>query len=81
MPVRTDALVDSLLTQVEEGRTHWGIPLFWPISSRRFCLPRPLVQPPTLDSYGSLALLRDLLPEIALFGPTCLTLVLLGSVL
>jgi membrane-bound metal-dependent hydrolase YbcI (DUF457 family) len=74
-------LVDALLTRVEGEENDWGIPLFWPLSRRRFCLPRPLVRPPTLASYGSLALLRDLLPEIALFGPTCLTLVLLGSVL
>jgi membrane-bound metal-dependent hydrolase YbcI (DUF457 family) len=74
-------LVDTLITKNEDGRDDWGIPLFWPLSSRRFCLPRPLVRSPTMASYASLSLLRDLWPEIALFGPTCLTLVLLGSVL
>jgi membrane-bound metal-dependent hydrolase YbcI (DUF457 family) len=74
-------LVDALITRNEEGANNWGIPLFWPLWSRRFCLPRPLVRPPTIDSYTSPSLLRDLLPELALFGPTCLTLVLLGSVL
>lgn len=74
-------LVDTLITKNEEGRNDWGIPLFWPLWSRRFCLPRPLVRSPDVESYASVALLRDLLPEIALFGSTCLTLVLLGSVL
>jgi len=74
-------LVDALMTKVEEGRASMGIPLFWPLCSRRYHLPRPLVRTPTLDSYRSLALLRELWPEIALFGPTCLTLVLLGRVL
>ena len=74
-------LVDMLVTRNEEGDNSWGIPLFWPFSSHRFCLPRPLIQSPDRESYGSLALLRALLPEIALFGPTCLTLILLGSVL
>jgi membrane-bound metal-dependent hydrolase YbcI (DUF457 family) len=74
-------LVDTLITNNEEGRKNWGIPLFWPLSSRRFCLPRPLVPSPRLESYTSLSLLRGLLAEVALFGPACLTLVLLGSVL
>ena len=74
-------LVDTLVTRNEEEGSNWGIPLFWPLWSHRFGLPRPLVPSPGVESYGSLALLRDLLPEIALFGLTCLTLVLLGSVL
>jgi len=74
-------LVDTLVTRNEEGRSSWGIPLFWPLCSHRFGLPRPLVPSPDVESYGSLALLRDRLPEIAFFGSTCLTLVLLGRVL
>jgi membrane-bound metal-dependent hydrolase YbcI (DUF457 family) len=74
-------LVDTLITKNEEGGSNWGIPLFWPFWSRRFCLPRPLVPSPDVKSYASLALLRDLLPELALFGSTCLSLVLLGSML
>ena len=74
-------LVDALTTKVERDRANLGVPLFWPLFSRRYYLPRPLIQPPTLSSYTSPSLLRDLWPEIALFGPTCLTLVLLGSVL
>ena len=74
-------LVDTLITKNEEGGNNWGIPLLWPFWSHRFCLPRPLIPSPDAKSYASLALLRDLWPEIALFGSTCLTLVLLGSVL
>lgn len=74
-------LVDILTTSRQAGQTHWGIPLFWPLLSRRFYMQRPLVQPPSLSSYTSHALLRDLLPELALFGPTCVSLILLGSVL
>jgi hypothetical protein len=74
-------LVDTLVTRSEEGGNSWGIPLFWPLWSHRFSLPRPLVSSPDVESYASLSLLRDLLPEIGLFGTTCLTLVLLGSVL
>jgi len=74
-------LVDTLITKNEEGGNKWGIPLFWPLWSHRFCLPRPIIPSPDIKSYASLALLRDLLPEIALFGAACLTLVLLGSVL
>lgn len=73
-------LVDTLITKNEEGE-NWGIPLFWPFWSRRFCLPHPLVPSPDVDHYRSLSLLHALLPELALFGSTCLTLVLLGSML
>jgi len=73
--------VDALTTTIEPARANVGIPLFWPFSTRRYYLPRPLARPPTLASYTSASLLRDLLPELALFGTTCLSLVLLGSLL
>lgn len=74
-------LVDTLTTMPNERRANLGLPLFWPISSHRFYLARPLVRPPSLNSYTSKTLLHDLLPELVLFGPACLTLVLLGSIL
>jgi membrane-bound metal-dependent hydrolase YbcI (DUF457 family) len=74
-------LTDALVTRIESGRANLGLPLFWPLSSRRYCLPRPLIQPVSLESYTSLSGLRALLSEIALFGSTCLTLVLLGRML
>jgi hypothetical protein len=73
-------LTDALVTKIED-KPNLGLPLFWPLSLRRYCLPRPLVQPPSVESFTSLSGLRALLPEIALFGATCLTLVLLGRVL
>ena len=74
-------LVDTLTTSTQAARANMGIPLFWPFSSHRYYLSRPLVCPPPLASYTSSSLLRDLVPELVLFGPTCLTLVLLGSML
>jgi hypothetical protein len=74
-------LVDTLTTTYRPDKPNVGLPLFWPLSSRRFYLPRAVVHTPSLSSYASKALVRDLLPELALFGPTCLTLVLLGSIL
>jgi membrane-bound metal-dependent hydrolase YbcI (DUF457 family) len=74
-------LVDILTTSPREDQVDWGIPLLWPLTSRRFHMSRALVRPPRLDSYASKALLRDLLPELALFGSTCLSLILLGSIL
>ena len=74
-------LVDVLTTTHRAGQIHWGIQLFWPFSLRRYHVARPLVHPPTLASYASKALWRDLWPELALFGSTCLSLILLGSVL
>ena len=73
--------VDTLTTTIQPGRANVGIPLFWPFSARRYYLPRPLARPPSMASYTSATLLRDLLPELALFGTTCLSLILLGSLL
>jgi membrane-bound metal-dependent hydrolase YbcI (DUF457 family) len=74
-------LVDTLTTTGRPGQPDWGIPLFWPFSSRRYCVARPLVQPPSLDSYASKSLWRALWPELAIFGSTCLSMIVLGSLL
>ena len=75
------ACLGLLLHVVLDWTNTYGIGLFWPLSSRRYCLPRPLVPSPTIENYRSLSFLRGLLAEVALFGSTCLTMVLLGSVL
>ena len=74
-------LVDTLTTTGRPGQSDWGIPLFWPFSSRHYCVARPLVQSPSLDSYASKSLWRALWPELAIFGSTCLSMILLGSLL
>jgi membrane-bound metal-dependent hydrolase YbcI (DUF457 family) len=73
-------LVDTLTT-TGTAHFHVGIPLFWPLLSRRYHLPLLLVRSPSLFNYARGSLWRKLLLEIVLLGPTCLTLVLLGSVL
>jgi membrane-bound metal-dependent hydrolase YbcI (DUF457 family) len=58
-----------------------GVCLFWPLTARRWYVRRPLVRPPALESYTSSEVWRRLWSEICLFGPACVTLIVLGQVL
>jgi membrane-bound metal-dependent hydrolase YbcI (DUF457 family) len=74
-------LVDLLATGPRAGRMGLGLPLFWPLCPRRWYLRRPPIRPPSLEQYRSGAAWCLLLPELALFGPACVGMVLLGGVL
>jgi membrane-bound metal-dependent hydrolase YbcI (DUF457 family) len=74
-------IVDVLSTGPKSARAGFSIPLFWPLTSRRWYMQCPLVQSPSLDSYTPRKIWRALLPEIWFFGPTCVTLIALGHVL
>jgi membrane-bound metal-dependent hydrolase YbcI (DUF457 family) len=74
-------LIDTLTTTSRPGQPDWGIPLFWPFSSRRYCVARPLVQSASLESYTSKNAWKALWSELAIFGSTCLSMILLGRVL
>jgi membrane-bound metal-dependent hydrolase YbcI (DUF457 family) len=74
-------LVDLLATGPQAAYKGFGLPLFWPLWSRRWYLRRPPVRPPSLEQYKSGTAWRLLLPELALFGPACVGMILLGGVL
>jgi membrane-bound metal-dependent hydrolase YbcI (DUF457 family) len=74
-------IVDLVATGPQAAYKGFGLPLFWPLWSRRWYLHRPLVRPPTLEQYRSGAIWRLLLPELTLFGPACLGMVLLGGLI
>ena len=74
-------IVDTLATGPQAARNGFGLPLFWPLTSRRWYLRRPLVRPPSLEQYGTRAIWRLLLPEFCTLGPVCVGLILLGRAL
>jgi membrane-bound metal-dependent hydrolase YbcI (DUF457 family) len=74
-------VVDLLATGPKDARDGFGLPLLWPIVSRRWYLSRPPVQPASLEQYGTSDIWRLLLPELFTFGSACIGLVLLGRAL
>lgn len=74
-------VVDLMATGPQDSRDGFGLPLFWPLSPRRWYLRHPWIRPPSLEQYKTGAFLRLLLPELFTFGPACIGLILLGRVL
>jgi membrane-bound metal-dependent hydrolase YbcI (DUF457 family) len=74
-------IVDLLATGPQAARKRFGLPLFWPLWSRRWYLRRPPLRPPSLEQYRSGSIWRLLLPELTLFGPLCIGMVLLGGMI
>ena len=74
-------IVDMLATGPNTARRGYGLPLFWPLASRRWYMRRPLLCPPSLAQYRTRAIWRLLLPELYTFGIACIGLVLLGRAL
>jgi membrane-bound metal-dependent hydrolase YbcI (DUF457 family) len=74
-------IVDLLATGPQAARKSFGLPLFWPLWSRRWHLRRPLLRPPSLEQYRSGSIWGLLLPELTLFGPLCLGMALLGGLI
>jgi len=63
-------LVDVVTTGPEMAGRGFGIPLFWPLSKRRFFVPRPIVETEDLDKCRSAGeVWRCLRPEVIRFSP------------
>jgi membrane-bound metal-dependent hydrolase YbcI (DUF457 family) len=72
-------ILDVLTTGPRDGAGGFGIPLFWPLSSRRWYLARPVYRSIPLRAYLSSAdeVWRGLSIEVSLLAPLTLALVLL----
>jgi membrane-bound metal-dependent hydrolase YbcI (DUF457 family) len=74
-------LLDLVTTGPPEVYGGHGPCLLWPLTARRWVVPRPLVRPPSFEQYASGEAWRRLWSEFCLFAPACATLVVLGYVL
>ncbi len=72
-------VLDVLCTGPAVGRGRLGIPLFWPLSARRWYVHRPIV-PPTnaLEQCSARDIIRMGVHEILHLGPAALALIVSG---
>lgn len=76
-------ILDVVTTDSATAARGFGIPLFWPLVSRRWYVRRPIYRPVELKAYISLneGVWKGLLVEIGLLAPLSIALVLLGRLL
>ncbi|CAN5586853.1 hypothetical protein BH10CHL1_BH10CHL1_26980 [soil metagenome] len=75
-------LLDVVTTSPSVARAGFGIPLFWPISSRRWFVQHPWFESAPLKAYRSVnTLYKALLPELRLLCPITLVLIVLSHLL
>lgn len=71
-------LLDVATSGPTLGRLGWGIPLFWPVSRRRFFARRPLLVGDRTESVRPADTLREMREDLLRLGPVCLAVFLLG---
>lgn len=73
-------LLDVLTTGPTLGRLGWGIPLFWPVSRRRFHVRRPWFVGDRTESHALADTLREMREDLLRIVPPCLALGLLARI-
>jgi len=73
-----DAL-DVVTTGPTLGKLGWGVPLFWPVSRRRFYVSRPLLVRDRDKSNGVGDLLREVWEDAVRIVPVCALIVVVGE--
>ncbi len=70
-------LLDVLTTGPTLGRLGWGIPLLWPLSTRRFHVQRPFFVGDRTESHTLSDTLREMREDLARIVPPCAAVVVL----
>lgn len=71
-------LLDVLTTGPTLGRLGWGIPLFWPVSTRRFHVPRPFLVGDRSESHTLADTLREMREDLVRLVPPFAAVILLA---
>ncbi len=70
-------LLDVITTGPTLGRMGWGIPLFWPLSRRRFWVRHPFLVGDRTESHTYHDTLREMREDLTRLVPACLVAIVL----